>query len=115
MAAPVVTPAALAEIKRLAARKNYSRPVVHVSWEPQKAENKRAPDGTNVWTRFAEGHWVAFILDYDDAELRADDAPTVNAYGFEFLDIFRDRYSKKIEQPRLDFNGDAFVLTDAAI
>ena len=115
MAAPVVTPAALAEIERLTAQKSYSRPVVHIAWEPQKADNKRAPDGANVWTRVADGQWIVFVLDYDDPELREDNAPMVKAYGIEFLEIFRDRYSKRIERPRVDFDGHAFLVTDAAI
>jgi len=113
MAAPFITPAALAEIRRLLASEKAKRPVVHVSWERQKADNLRGPNGESVWTRGSEGKWNVFVLDYESSDLKDD--PTVKAHGLELSNIFLDRYGRQISNPNLDFEGGAFVLRDKAI
>ena len=115
MAAPLLTPAALAEVRRLVAREKYEKPVVHVWWEPRQGDNERGANGENVWTHIHDGCWSVFVLDYDDPDNKVVDAATIDVDGLEFLNIFRDRNARPIAQPKLDFNGAEFELTDAAI
>src|SRR5438309_8094011 len=98
MAAPIVTRAALTQIRRLVTQAHANRPVVHIIWEAQKVDNTRGPNGETVWKRLSEGRWIIFVLDFAAPDLRkCADTPTVKAHGIEWADLFCDRYKRTIQ------------------
>jgi hypothetical protein len=118
VAVPQITLAALAEVRRLVAGSNGSRPVVHVGWEAAQIDNMRGPNGETVWTRLSEGKWTVFVLDYDDPDfprVKEERERTIRVHDLEFCDIFLDRYGRPLREPLLDFERDSFVLRDTAI
>ena len=89
---------------------------MHITWEAQKVDNTRGPNGETVWKRVSDGRWKLFILDLAAPNLReCADTPTVNAHGIEWADLFFDRHQQTIQRPRVDFRDGEFSLADAAI
>jgi hypothetical protein len=115
MAAPELTSAAAAEIGRLVHESKHARPVVLITWDTGGVDNLRGPSGETIWKRVSDGGWLVFVVDYKDLNLDEANARTTIADGYEFLDIYRDRYGRQIEKPKLDFRSGEFVVANAAI
>src|SRR5687767_3057435 len=116
MAAPRIAPAALTQIRRLVVERKAQRPVVCVSWESEKVDNKRGPNGETLWHKVSDGHWNVFVVDYAHPHsAKLTDCPVTTAHGLEFADLFFDPRGRELQNPLLDYEGGAFVLREAAI
>lgn len=105
MAAPELTPAAIAEIKRLVENADFTRPVVVVVREGRKVDKKRGPNGETIWKLIAEAGWTVVVFEYNPLR----DTETTRAYGLEFSASYLDRAL------RLDFKDGMFVVAGGSL
>src|SRR4051812_47493938 len=108
MAAPRITPAALAQVRQLVVERKAQRPVVCVSWEREQIDKSRGPAGETLWRR-SDGRWNLVVIDYADSQFTAvTNCPIARAHGLEFADLFFDPEGRELQNPLLDYRGDSF-------